>query len=46
MKKIVVIGAGSTMFTQQLLSEMFAYKDLPRVEIVPEDTWLPPLLGE
>ena len=37
MKKITVIGAGSTMFTRQLLSALFAYKDLPPVEVVLED---------
>ncbi len=37
MKKITVIGAGSTMFARQLLSALFAYKDLPPTEVVLED---------
>ena len=37
MKKITVIGAGSTMFARQLMSALFSYKDLPPIEVVLED---------
>lgn len=37
MKKLTIIGAGSIMFTRQLLSALFACKELPPLAIVLED---------
>lgn len=37
MPKIVIIGAGSVMFTRQLLSSIFSYPSLRRATIVLED---------
>ena len=37
MKKITIIGAGSIMFTRQILSSLLAYKTLPALELVLED---------
>lgn len=37
MKKVCIIGAGSTMFTRQIMSSLLAYKDLPDFELVLED---------
>lgn len=32
--RIVFVGAGSVVFTRQLLTDLFGFKDLPRLEIV------------
>ncbi len=37
MPKIVIIGAGSVMFTRQLLSSIFSYPSLSAARIVLED---------
>ena len=37
MKKLTIIGAGSIMFTRQLLSALFACKTLPSIKVVLED---------
>lgn len=37
MKKIAIIGAGSTMFTRQLLSSLYCHKELAGLQVVLED---------
>ncbi len=37
MTRIALIGAGSIMFSRQLLSALLSYKDLPALELVLED---------
>ena len=37
MKKIAIMGAGSIMFTRQILSSLLAYKSLPAMELMLED---------
>lgn len=35
-KKVVIIGAGSTLFTQQLLTSMFSYPALTGITVTLE----------
>ncbi|SHO43068.1 alpha-galactosidase [Desulfopila aestuarii] len=37
MKKIAIIGAGSTMFTRQILSSLYCYRELAELQVTLED---------